>query len=420
MSSKIFVNVNNKSEQMEVEFITLLETNNNNIIDTVSNVDTVSNTNAALNIGSNTDTASNISSNTDTGSNIGSNTDNSETYIFEIKNMDKIDVESKNNSIENLKNEKDNIIIVKNENNDDNNKSKPKKRSSNFELLRIISMFLIVIHHFSFHGDMNFDTKKVTLNRLWVQFLVFTGKIGVSIFILISGYFLVNSKGVKINKLLKLELQMVSYSVLEYLIGVFVLKMESFDLIKLKRFCFPLTYTGYIRKYPVFENSKPITWFIVAFIIYCLSFSFTVISDFRAIKDESKLYYTKYLIEMNMVPNLLVSVCIFIGFTKLKFQSTIINFISATTFGIYLIHDHPFGRPTIWKKVLKIPNYTNSSYLIPYSIFSILAIFTSCSFIDAIRIYTIEKLYMKPVNYLSTKLDNLITKFNNSKISEKI
>jgi len=71
-------------------------------------------------------------------------------------------------------------------------------------LLRIIAILLINTHHFAVHCGMEFDTKKVTFNRLWIQFItIFGGKISVNIYILISGYFLIYSKKVKIKKIFK-------------------------------------------------------------------------------------------------------------------------------------------------------------------------------------------------------------------------
>ncbi|MCI6465874.1 MAG: acyltransferase [Faecalicatena sp.] len=88
-----------------------------------------------------------------------------------------------------------------------------KERDSNFELLRIIAMILIVMHHFSIHGGYNFDGTTITFNRIWVQILSGGGRLGVDLFILISGYFLVDSE-YKPKKLIKLILQVTEYAVL--------------------------------------------------------------------------------------------------------------------------------------------------------------------------------------------------------------
>ena len=68
------------------------------------------------------------------------------------------------------------------------------QRNSNLELLRIIAMVFIVSHHFAVHGfgDCNFVISNP--NNYLIYFLSIFGKIGVDIFVLISAYFMVNSR----------------------------------------------------------------------------------------------------------------------------------------------------------------------------------------------------------------------------------
>lgn len=86
-----------------------------------------------------------------------------------------------------------------------------KQRSSNVELLRILAMLMIVGHHFTIHSNLVFPAG-VTANRIFVHWLDLGGKIGVDIFVLISGYFLVKTKEFRIRKLLKLWGQVVFYA----------------------------------------------------------------------------------------------------------------------------------------------------------------------------------------------------------------
>lgn len=66
-----------------------------------------------------------------------------------------------------------------------------RERNSNFEILRIICMLLIVAHHFSVHGGFYYDASVISLNRFWIQFLIPCGRVGTNCFVMISGYFLV-------------------------------------------------------------------------------------------------------------------------------------------------------------------------------------------------------------------------------------
>ena len=91
-----------------------------------------------------------------------------------------------------------------------------KERNSSFELLRIISMFLIVMHHYALYGGFNFFSPFST-KLLFVQGLEMGGKLGLNLFVLISGFFLCKSN-FKWQKLIKLEIEVIFYSVV---IGTF-------------------------------------------------------------------------------------------------------------------------------------------------------------------------------------------------------
>ncbi len=84
-------------------------------------------------------------------------------------------------------------------------------RNSALELLRIISMILIIAHHYSVHGFMIKDIE-FSRNKYIIDFLSLGGKLGVNCFIFISGYFSIKSK-FTIKKLLKLEGQVLFYSI---------------------------------------------------------------------------------------------------------------------------------------------------------------------------------------------------------------
>lgn len=115
-------------------------------------------------------------------------------------------------------------------------------RQSNIELLRIVAMNMIVIGHFSCHGGFGFPPTSITINRLWTQFIVMGGNIGVNIFMLISGYFLISSTTINIEKIIRQWLQIFTYSVLSFVVFVGA-GIESFDLKEMIRHLFPITYS---------------------------------------------------------------------------------------------------------------------------------------------------------------------------------
>lgn len=98
-----------------------------------------------------------------------------------------------------------------------------KLRNSNFELLRIISMILIVLAHYGGHGGL-IDNAETTSGHILGLFFKTGGKLGVVCFVLISTYFLCEQK-FKFEALLKTILQTFFYAFL--IIGILFFAGES-------------------------------------------------------------------------------------------------------------------------------------------------------------------------------------------------
>lgn len=98
---------------------------------------------------------------------------------------------------------------------------KPAMRQSNFELLRILFMIMVVATHLrSFGGLLQLEEQNI-FSKLLLLFLGWGGKTGVNGFVLLSGYFLCTSKkGLQPMRLLKLCLQILFYSIGGYLLAL--------------------------------------------------------------------------------------------------------------------------------------------------------------------------------------------------------
>lgn len=112
-----------------------------------------------------------------------------------------------------------------------------KIRESNFELLRIISMLMIFIYHYINYGGI-LEVGSYTNNKLIAIFLFSGGRLGVNIFIIIMGYFMINSK-FKIKKYIKMVLQVFFYSSILAIIAVYRLKTD-FEHIDIKAYLTPV------------------------------------------------------------------------------------------------------------------------------------------------------------------------------------
>ncbi len=97
-------------------------------------------------------------------------------------------------------------------------------RDSNFEVLRIISILLIILFHCSFSGKEGWLTAKFDLNHVWSVLFQSWGLVGVHSFLFISCNFLIErEENFKIAKILQIILETIFYSfvmcLVSYLLG---------------------------------------------------------------------------------------------------------------------------------------------------------------------------------------------------------
>lgn len=136
---------------------------------------------------------------------------------------------------------------------------KKDERLSNFELMRIISMFMIVVWHVIMHSDL-IGRSSGTLNFV-LEFIYDIFSIHVNSFVLLSGYFQYNKK-FNWRKIIPLINATWFYKAL-FAILFFSLEIVWISKVDLIMFLSPLNITA---------NYKTFYWFINAYIIlFCLS-----------------------------------------------------------------------------------------------------------------------------------------------------
>lgn len=133
-----------------------------------------------------------------------------------------------------------------------------KTRLSNIELLRIISMLLVVTLHFIGRGGVNDSaelfSKQYFMASVWDAVAI----ISVNLFVLISGYFLINSK-FKPQKLIDIIVQVFTYSVLLYIICICAGIVE-------------FSFRGFVEAFlPILTNQY---WFATAYVALYIIFPF--------------------------------------------------------------------------------------------------------------------------------------------------
>lgn len=139
-------------------------------------------------------------------------------------------------------------------------------------------MILIIAHHYSVHGNLSDRIVGLSFNNIFIDFLAIGGELGVICFVLITGYFGIDSK-FSIKKIIKLILQGVFYTITFVIIfNIFNVGTIDTGWITLIKSIFPVTFGMY--------------WFITAYVVLY------IISPFinRLIKNITKAEYQKLLL----------------------------------------------------------------------------------------------------------------------------
>lgn len=130
-----------------------------------------------------------------------------------------------------------------------------KNRLANLELLRVISMLMIVVLHLL--GKTSLLWKELPINSFSYGFCWFLYALcmtSVNCYIIISGYFLINAKW-KLKKALNIYAQVLFYSVILYIVAKYILQIELMS--GFSRVILPLTRREY--------------WFATVYLgLYCL------------------------------------------------------------------------------------------------------------------------------------------------------
>ena len=277
-----------------------------------------------------------------------------------------------------------------------------KTRSSNIELLRILAMFMIIIFHISDHCVKVQLTDTASMLRMnnglfcepvfYKKLLLLStfapmGKIGNVIFITISGYFMV-SKGnginlAKISKKLLLQLGFAAVSLT--LVSSFWYRMTDGVFAKLdkqKYFTFLIVLFafiqfrwtgsmanslanglrtlltgiflyalgGFIHLYNPFGKIRT----YCLYLIIAVSFLFIYISAYNVTQTNIQTYFLNESkdIFIQKIPSfsdysiipILVGLSLFEIFRRIHIPcSRMINFVGASTFMVYLLHDNAFA-----------------------------------------------------------------------------
>ena len=167
---------------------------------------------------------------------------------------------------------------------------------------------------------------------------------------------------------------------------------------------------AYIRKY--YNDLKKINSVrIVLYTTILLLVLFITVIVFFSKKYPFLLNFGTYFLNRNSIFVLVIASCMLILFLRKRIKyNAIINKISISTLGVYLIHDNQYFREILWNKVFKLNQFVNSQYLFIIIITVAFLIFISCIFIEKIRMFFFNRLNNKLADKID-KIDKIIRSF---------
>lgn len=322
-----------------------------------------------------------------------------------------------------------------------------KTRQSNFELLRIISMLLIMSTHYYNLGVILDFSAPATFNTYFVRFFGFSGRVGMNIFVILSGYFLVEQR-FKGKKAVQLAVQcglltsgvgLIYYfrgeaslsGIISNLFCVFTnqhwffttyfvlylfsdyLSAAAHTLSRKQLLALVWTLVAVCSLLPTFLGVRMVSsslflfvtlYYIGAYIRlyspkifeskYCLAVGvgFNLLCNLTSalcfsLRDSlpRMLQISERMSARDDATIILAAVLVFAGFKNMKLRySKLINAFGATTFGVYLLHMNPYSQHDQWVTILKTPQVFETPYMILHAPLVILGLFVFYALIDMV------------------------------------
>lgn len=341
-----------------------------------------------------------------------------------------------------------------------------KPRNCAFDIARIVAMFLIVCSHFLGHGD--FANNMTGANFVFGRIIYSLFNPSVNIFVLIGAYFTCTSKKLSIQRLLKLYLQVWFYSITLFVVFLCIQGAQSFSAEWLLSSLFPVSFGKYwffssymfmmlvspLLNVAIEHTSKKMHFGIcVAFIVLgILSGDAKILPQLGLDSGYNAVWFVmlyfiaafirKYDVKVPkkwvFVPILvyiasLIAACFFntsqcsivrsapaiillIALKDVKTNSVrlskFITGLSATMFGVYLIHDSNELRAYMYQNIFHVEKFYDSKYS-----FLIMLGFSAVTFATCIAIEQIRLLIDKP---LSKAIQKAVLTLTNKLKQEKI
>ena len=323
----------------------------------------------------------------------------------------------------------------------------PIVRKSNFELLRVLAILMVVMEHFIRQSGL-LETETGT-NGAINTFLGSGGRIAVNVFLLIGSWFMVDST-FRPGKAIKLYLETAFYCIPITLVMAYLgMAGEARNILQglLPFFGRPVWFasayislillTPFLNMAFMLSPRKQFRLVIMLFVLFCLASTIPSFSNIDYIADFSwfcvlyvtvgwvkgnnileKLNFNRWVYALMAIliyvglcfaarsamlswvanywldnirtaPNIACALCLFMFFRKIDIGSIrLVNFFAKSTFAVYVVHQIPAFREFEWKTLCGAASLVElPSSMYALSILGIsVAVFAAITAVDAARI----------------------------------
>lgn len=328
-------------------------------------------------------------------------------------------------------------------------------RDSKFELIRILSMIMIVVYHYNLYGNWKSIDRDITKLIFWPW-----GQIGVDLFVMISGYFL-STHNFEFEKIImrdkKLWVKVLFYSYILLILSS-IFKFSKLNLKEIIYSIFPVVseqywfitcyilliiITPFLNWFIQSQNKRILLIYLAIFILFAeitplLTNNGSLIIPLGTVFSTSNMavsYLTasiirKYHYKFNTLKTLLLAISgvileyfsmfiqikrglggnaitkftfgflpylsavgIFLLFVKCKsFYNKFINWIASGVLAAYLITEHPLFRLFFWQKLLNVGRFQNPTWLFIF-MGIVIAVITVivCAIVDHVYQFVFDK-----------------------------
>lgn len=335
-------------------------------------------------------------------------------------------------------------------------------RYSNFELLRIVAILMVLtLHYFGMGGGMS-NVPVGSLNYYFMHFLEGSSIIAVNLFVLITGYFMAGRQKIQVIKPLNLVFVTIFYGGIFYLATYFVGESRNLQFnfgeffSSLNPFVGPKWFvvsyvilfllSPFINRVLQQLNQKQFRQLLAVLIIsfavlptflkgltyndhgygvinfvvlYCIG---VYLKRFYEVKGSAFYYLGIYLLmsgatflsaikglwpsyDYNTIFNIVSAISLFLFFANFSFYSRLINYLATFTFAIYIIHTDRSIREILFTQFLGTNQYWENQWFLAHMILSVLAMFLGSIAIETIRRHLtniiIKKIKLEKLNKIT-------------------